>query len=125
MLDNTNIKTALVNVMLCWENTYLKVIEDKCCSALSDLYSKININKAQLLPDPTDHQQLKKNQDLLEKCIKEKPETEARLGPLEDKFNLLDYYGVSINDEYLLKRRNLREVWTDFCTALDEMEIRN
>jgi hypothetical protein len=57
--------------------------------------------------------------------MKEKPETEARLGPLEDKFNLLDYYGVSINDEYLLKRRNLRDVWTDFCTVLDEMEVRN
>lgn len=45
MLDNTNIKTALVNVMLSWENTYLKVIEDKCCSVLSELYQKINLNK--------------------------------------------------------------------------------
>lgn len=78
-----------------------------------------------LLPDPTDHQALKKNQDLLEKCIKEKPETEARLGPLEDKFNLLDYYGVSISDEFITKRRNLREVWNDFTVVLDDMEGRN
>jgi dynein heavy chain len=44
---------------------------------------------------------------------------------LEDKFNLLDYYGVSISDEFITKRRNLREVWNDFTVVLEDMEGRN
>lgn len=44
---------------------------------------------------------------------------------MEDKFNLLDYYGVSISDEFINKRRNLREVWNDFTVVLEDMEVRN
>ena len=42
VLDNTNIKNALVNVMQSWENTFLKVIEEKCCTELTEIYTKIN-----------------------------------------------------------------------------------
>jgi dynein heavy chain len=47
------------------------------------------------------------------------------LGPLEEKFKMLDDYSIGLSEEFVLKRRNLREKWSEFCEMLGEIEERN
>jgi len=51
---------------------------------------------------------LKKNQDLLNKLIDDKESIEAKLGPLEDKFKLLDEYSINLKEEEIIKRSILK-----------------
>jgi len=49
--------------------------------------------------------------DLWNKLTEEKPAVEAKLGPLEDKFKLLDEYSIILKEEDIMKRNGLREAW--------------
>jgi len=68
---------------------------------------------------------LKKNQDLLNKLFDDLGAIEAKLGPLEDKFKLLDEYSINLKEEDILKRNQLKEAWTEFCAMLERIKKRN
>jgi len=38
---------------------------------------------------------------------------------------MLDDYSIGLSEEFVLKRRNLREKWSEFCEMLGEIEERN
>jgi len=72
-----------------------------------------------------DLHQLKKNMDILNSCKAEKPSTEKKLKPIEDKFKLLEDYSIQLNEADMQRKNALKEAWTQFCLMLDEKEGRN
>lgn len=38
---------------------------------------------------------------------------------------MLDDYSIGLSEEFVLKRRNLRDKWSEFCEMLVEIEERN
>ena len=68
----------------------------------------------------TDLPQYKKSSDLLKKLVEDKPQLEAKLIPLEEKFKLLDEYNLALKDDEMNKRNMLRQEWQDFCVMLDK-----
>lgn len=69
--------------------------------------------------------QLKKNSDLWTKLTDDKPSIENKLGPLEDKFKLLDEYSIILKEEDIAKRNGIREAWSNFNVMLDRIQARN
>ena len=63
--------------------------------------------------------------DLWNKLTEEKPAVEAKLGPLEDKFKLLDEYSIILKEEDIMKRNGLREAWQSFNVMLERIQQRN
>jgi dynein heavy chain len=59
--------------------------------------------------------------DLWTKLTEDKPSIEAKLGPLEDKFKLLDEYSIILKEEDILRRNNLRDAWLNFNLMLDRI----
>jgi len=51
----------------------------------------------------------------------DRPSIEGKLGPLEDKFKLLDDYNILLKDDEMLKRNNLRTAWANFNIMLDRI----
>lgn len=74
---------------------------------------------------PNDLHALKKNQDLLNKLIDDKDNIEGKLGPLEDKFKLLDEYSINLKEEEIVKRSILKAEWGEFCLMLERIKKRN
>ena len=63
--------------------------------------------------------------DLWNKLTEDKPSIESKLGPLEDKFKLLDEYSIVLKEEDIGKRNNLREAWNNFNLMLERIQTRN
>lgn len=89
----------------------MKAIEDRALQDLNQLYSLFATSEFNLSQPPQDLHQLKKNMDLWNKLTEDKPSIEAKLGPLEDKFKLLDEYSIILKEEDILRRNTLREAW--------------
>lgn len=70
----------------------LTAVQEKAINDLNALHSLFQNSEANLEPTPLDIHLLKKNMDSLAKYKKDKPENEAKLQPIEDKFKLLEDY---------------------------------
>jgi len=63
--------------------------------------------------------------DSLSKLKKDKPEIEAKLQPLEEKFKLLEDYQINLKEDEIYRKNTLREAWVKFGDMLERMEVRN
>lgn len=63
--------------------------------------------------------------DSLSKLKKDKPEIEAKLQPLEEKFKLLEDYQINLKEDEIYRKNTLREAWMKFGDMLERMEVRN
>ena len=90
--------------MIMWQNAVLHAIQERAVSDLNTLHSLFYQTELQFSLVPSDLVHLKKNLDLWNKLNEEKPKIEAKLGPLEDKFKLLDEYSIALKEEDLVKR---------------------
>ena len=119
VLDNTSIKTTLVDIMIMYQNAFLHAIQERAVSDLHNLHNLFYQTELQFSLVPSDLQHLKKNMDFWNKLSGEKPKIEEQLGPLEDKFKLLDEYSIALKEEDVVKRNTLREEWQKFLGLLE------
>ena len=92
LLDNTSIKTQLVELLFMWQTELLNAILHKAVTDLNNLYSLFLSSEIKLSEMPKDLYELNESQTLWKKLMDEKPMHEANLGPLEEKFALLESY---------------------------------
>ena len=74
---------------------------------------------------PKDLYELNDSQKLWKDLMDKKPQNEANLGPLEEKFALLESYQVNLKEEDMQKRQGLRDAWVKFNEMLEEIRVRN
>ena len=125
VLDNTNIKTTLVDIMILWQTALLTAIQERACSEVNNLHTKFQTSAMSLGPTPLEHNGLNKNTDLLNTLTEEKHSIEAKLGPLEDKFKLLEEYSISMREDDIQKKNSLRDAWQEFVAMLERIQKRN
>jgi len=125
VLDNTNIKNSLVNIMIQWQTSLLNTIQEKALSDLNKYYHLFSSSATDLGVSPNDLHALKRNHDLLNKLMDEKPNEEKKLGPLEDKFKLLDDYSINLKEEDILKKSQIKLEWANYCQMLERIKKRN
>lgn len=119
VLDNTSIKTTLVDIMILYQNAFLHAIQEKVVSDLHNLHNIFYQTELQFSLVPSDLIHLKKNMDSWTKLNNDKQKIEEQLGPLEDKFRLLDEYSIPLKEEDVVKRNTLREEWAKFLSLLE------
>lgn len=108
-----------------WQTELLNAILHKAVTDLNNLYSLFLSSEIKLSENPKDLYELNESQTLWKKLIDEKPMHEGNLGPLEEKFALLESYQVNLKEEDMAKRQGLRDAWTKFNEMLEEIRIRN
>lgn len=119
VLDNTSIKTTLVDIMILYQNAFLHAIQERAVSDLHNLHHLFYQTELQFSLVPSDLPHLKKNMDSWNKLNADKTKIEEQLSPLEDKFKLLDEYSIALKEEDVIKRNTLREEWQKFLSLLD------
>ena len=121
VLDNANIKTTLVDIMILYQNAFLHAIQERAVSDLHNLHNLFLQTEMTFSIIPSDLQHLKKNMDFWNKLNGDKQKIEEQLGPLEDKFKLLDEYSnsIALKEEDVVKRNTLREEWGKFLSLLE------
>lgn len=125
VIDNTNIKSTIVDILIQWQAALLNAVQEKAINDLNALHSLFQNSEAHLEPTPLDIHHLKKNMDSLAKLKKDKPEIEAKLQPLEEKFKLLEDYQINLKEDEIYRKNTLRDAWIKFGDMLERMEIRN
>jgi len=89
------------------------------------LHEQFESSEKLLRPIPTDLNLLSRALELWKKLMDEKPEIEARLTPIEEKFKLLDDFMMVFREDEMRKRQNMRAAYEFFVQMLDEIKIRN
>ena len=119
VLDNANIKTILVDIMILYQNAFLHAIQERAVSDLHNLHHLFYQTEMQFSLVPSDLPHLKKNMDSWTKLNADKQKIEEQLSPLEDKFKLLDEYSIALKEDDVVKRNTLREEWQKFLALLE------
>jgi len=89
------------------------------------LHEQFESSEKLLRPIPTDLNLLSRALELWKKLMDEKPEIEARLTPIEEKFKLLDDFMMVFREDEMRKRQNMGAAYEFFVQMLDEIKIRN
>lgn len=121
----SKIRSRLVDLIYETQKTLLTKIKDKTLEELSQLHEQFESSERQLRPIPTDLSQLSKALVLWKKLMEDKPEIEARLTPIEEKFKLLDDFMMVFKDDEIKRRQTMRSAYDSFVTMLGEIKIRN
>lgn len=119
VLDNTSIKTTLVDIMILYQNAFLHAIQERAVSDLHNFNNLFYQTELQFSLVPSDLPHLKKNMDSWSKLNGDKSKIEEQLGPLEEKFKLLDEYNIALKEDDVIKRNTLREEWGKFLALLE------
>lgn len=114
VIDNTNIKSALVEILIQYQQAMLNQVQKKAIKELNSLYEYFQTNEISLKPSPLDLKQLKANMDTLSACQNKKQDIENSIKPIEDKFKLLEESAISLKEEDLIRKANLRPSWASF-----------
>ena len=75
-----------------WQTELLNAILHKAVSDLNNLYQLFMSSEVKLSEIPKDLYELNDSQTLWNELMRNKPANEASLGPLEEKFALLESY---------------------------------
>ena len=124
-LDNSTIKSQIIDILISWQTTQLNFIQEMTLQELNNLHNLFQTSASNLGPTPADLHPLKKNTDTWQKLTEQKPAIEAQLGPLEDKFKLLDDYSIPFKEEDMIRRQTLREEWSSFNLMMERIKQRN
>jgi dynein heavy chain len=124
-VDTNRIKKKLINLNYEEQKMLLNRIKEKAVEELRGLTRRFTDSEKQLAVLPTDLKKLRESIELWESLNAKRAFTEESLGPLEEKFKLLDDYMIVLKDEETRMRVSVRENFDRFYGLLEVIKKRN
>lgn len=124
-VDTNRIKRKLIDLNYEEQKTLLGKIKDKGIEGLRYLNKTFMENEKLLSVPPTDLQSIKQSIELWETLYNQKKSIEESLGPLEEKFKLLDDYMIVFKDDETRLRYSIRDTFERFYNVLESVKKRN
>lgn len=79
ILNDASFKQTLSEIVILWQNMFMSYLQEKCIEELRSLHDLFKTSEANLTPEPSDLQQLKKNTDLWLSLMQNMKDFEAKL----------------------------------------------
>lgn len=124
-IDTNKIKKKLIDLNYEEQKMLLNRIKEKSIEELRNLTKKFIENEKELIISPTDLKRLKESMDLWGNLYMKKSFIEESLGPLEEKFKLLDDYMIVFKDDETRMRLSIKENFERFYSLMDNIKKRN
>ncbi len=114
-----------MEILIQYQQAMLNTVQKRAIKDLNKLYEYFQTNEYNLRPSPLDLKQLSANMETLERCKNQRTEIENQIKPIQDKFKLLEESAISLKEEDMQRKNNLRAAWTTFQEMLEKIEDRN
>ncbi|KAF5399982.1 Dynein heavy chain [Paragonimus heterotremus] len=117
-LDFSLLKNAIAAHCRDWQQRLTNLLLDMTTDSLNGVYTYIATVSEKISKPPQNLDELSESIQLLERILTEQHEIQAKFGPLEEQFAILDKCEVTYTDEVANRRANLANDWMQFQSAL-------
>lgn len=105
-----------------WQNEYLHLMEQIAREKLTDFFAYTNENAKVVVEDPNSVDDLHRCSAVYEKLTSEVDKWQSVLADLQQYFDVLEKYGVSIDGEFGDMKAEMTEHWNKYLNALKEAD---
>ncbi|KAF6777224.1 hypothetical protein AHF37_03473 [Paragonimus kellicotti] len=117
-LDFSLLKNAIAAHCRDWQQRLTNLLLDMTTDSLNGVYTYVATVSEKISKPPQNLDELSESIQLLERILTEQHEIQAKFGPLEEQFAILDKCEVTYTDEVANRRANLANDWMQFQSAL-------
>ncbi|CAH8499452.1 unnamed protein product [Schistosoma intercalatum] len=122
-LDFSLLKNAIAAHCRDWQMRLINLLLSMTEDSLNGVYTYMNDVQERILRPPLNLDELGDSIHLLEQILSEQIEIQAKFGPLEEQFAILDKCEVTYSDEISNRRVNLANDWVQFQSSLASAEV--
>ena len=122
LVDHSIIKSTLIDHCVQFQQGYCNLLHDNARKELHTLQYYMSENREMLQEYPKDLQQLKEKLNRLKEVREDMQLMEARFKPVQDMYNALEEYHVTVPDEELQGLQQLPAEWENFKNTLSEVD---
>ena len=117
-VDFTEIKRSLLQKINDWQTVYLNTIQKMSVRKLQKYDTLFEESRNFFKIIPKDLYELKSCKDRVDELTLKRDRIENKIKPLEDRFKMLEPYGMVLEPEDKARRQNLTENWENFKQGL-------
>ncbi|TGZ66460.1 hypothetical protein CRM22_005313 [Opisthorchis felineus] len=117
-LDFSLLKNAIAAHCRDWQQRLTNLLLDMTTDSLNGIYTYIETSSERISRPPQNLDELGESIQLLERILTEQHEIQAKFGPLEEQFAILDKCEVTYTDSVAARRANLANDWIQFQNTL-------
>eukprot|EP01138_Halocafeteria_seosinensis_P001392 gb/GECG01001428.1/.p1 GENE.gb/GECG01001428.1/~~gb/GECG01001428.1/.p1 ORF type:complete len:4689 (+),score=693.48 gb/GECG01001428.1/:1-14067(+) len=122
LVDHSIIKSTLIDHCVEFQQGYCKLLHENAAKELRTLQEYMSENEKMLKEYPKDLQQLSEQLNRLKQVREEMPLMEARFKPVQDMYNALEEYHVTVPETELQGLQQLPGEWENFKGVLTEVD---
>ncbi|CAH8511548.1 unnamed protein product [Schistosoma rodhaini] len=122
-LDFSLLKNAIAAHCRDWQTRLINLLLSMTEDSLNGIYAYMNDVQERILRPPLNLDELGDSIQLLDQILSEQIEIQAKFGPLEEQFAILDKCEVTYSDEISNRRVNLANDWVQFQSSLASAEM--
>uniref|UniRef100_A0A3Q0KTZ4 Dynein axonemal heavy chain 2 n=1 Tax=Schistosoma mansoni TaxID=6183 RepID=A0A3Q0KTZ4_SCHMA len=122
-LDFSLLKNAIAAHCRDWQTRLINLLLSMTEDSLNGIYAYMNDVQERILRPPLNLDELDDSIQLLDQILSEQIEIQAKFGPLEEQFAILDKCEVTYSDEISNRRVNLANDWVQFQSSLASAEM--
>nr|CAH8839495.1 unnamed protein product [Trichobilharzia regenti] len=122
-LDFSLLKNAIAAHCKDWQLRLINLLLSMTTDSLNGIYTYMNNVQERILRPPQTLDELGNSIQLLEQILSEQGEIQAKFGPLEEQFAILDKCEVTYTEEVSSRRANLANDWVQFQSSLASAEM--
>ncbi|KAK4469213.1 hypothetical protein MN116_006788 [Schistosoma mekongi] len=122
-LDFSLLKNAIAAHCRDWQLRLISLLLSMTEDSLNGIYTYMNDVQERILRPPANLDELGDSIQLLEQILSEQNEIQAKFGPIEEQFTILDKCEVTYSDEISSRRVNLSNDWVQFQSSLSSAEV--
>ncbi|OON14263.1 ATPase family protein [Opisthorchis viverrini] len=117
-LDFSLLKNAIAAHCRDWQQRLTNLLLDMTTDSLNGIYTYIETSSERISKPPQNLDELSESIQLLERILTEQHDIQAKFGPLEEQFAILDKCEVTYTDSVAARRANLANDWIQFQNTL-------